>query len=196
MEARPPTAGYRLRKLVRRHKGQAMAASLVLVALLAGVAGTSIRLVRADAARREAEGRRAEAVAARAGEADQRAAAEAGQAEAEAVVQFFEVKVFAAARPKGQDGGLGHDVTLRAAVSAALPAVADEFKHQPLVEARLRFALGKTFIHLGDAEAARPQFEQARVLYSTWHGPEHSHTLASAIGLAVSYSDLGRHAAP
>src|SRR6185436_19004336 len=41
VEARPPSAGYRLKKLVRRHRGQVLAASLVLFALLAGMAGTT-----------------------------------------------------------------------------------------------------------------------------------------------------------
>src|SRR5262249_51786708 len=41
VEARPPSAGYRLKKFVRRHKGQVIAASLVLFALLAGMAGTT-----------------------------------------------------------------------------------------------------------------------------------------------------------
>jgi eukaryotic-like serine/threonine-protein kinase len=38
VEARPPSAGYRLKKFVRRHKAQVFAASLVLLALMAGVA--------------------------------------------------------------------------------------------------------------------------------------------------------------
>ncbi len=47
VEARPPSAGYRLRKFVRRHKGQVIAASLVLFALLAGIAGTTVGLFEA-----------------------------------------------------------------------------------------------------------------------------------------------------
>src|SRR5215468_9404244 len=39
VEARPPSAGYRLHKFVRRHRGKVIAASLVLLALLAGMAG-------------------------------------------------------------------------------------------------------------------------------------------------------------
>src|SRR5205823_5993981 len=39
VEARPPSASYRFQKFVRRHKGQVIAASLVLFALLAGMAG-------------------------------------------------------------------------------------------------------------------------------------------------------------
>ena len=67
VEARPPTSGYRLRKFVRRHKGQVIAASLVLLALLAGIAGTTFGLVRAERQRdaerrggREAGGRTAD----------------------------------------------------------------------------------------------------------------------------------------
>jgi serine/threonine protein kinase/tetratricopeptide (TPR) repeat protein len=41
VEARPPSAGYRLKKFVRRHKGQVLAAGLVLFALVAGMAGTT-----------------------------------------------------------------------------------------------------------------------------------------------------------
>ena len=46
VEARPPSAGYRVRKFVSRHRGQVLAAGLVLLALLAGVAGTTWGLIR------------------------------------------------------------------------------------------------------------------------------------------------------
>src|SRR5262249_7569931 len=39
--AGPPSAAYRLKKFVKRHKGHVVAAGLVLLALLAGVAGTT-----------------------------------------------------------------------------------------------------------------------------------------------------------
>ncbi|HZZ71430.1 MAG TPA: protein kinase [Pirellulales bacterium] len=53
VEARPPSTGYRLKKFVRRHKGQVIAASLVLFALVAGIAGTTLGLFQADRARRQ-----------------------------------------------------------------------------------------------------------------------------------------------
>ena len=40
------------------------------------------------------------------------------------LLDFFEDRVLAAARPEGRAGGLGRDVTLRQAIDAALPAVA------------------------------------------------------------------------
>jgi WD40 repeat protein/serine/threonine protein kinase len=55
VEARPPSVGYRVSKFVRRHKGQVIAASLVLLALLVGIAGTTWGLIRAEQRRVQAE---------------------------------------------------------------------------------------------------------------------------------------------
>src|SRR5262249_14749810 len=46
VEARPPSAGYRIGKFIRRHKAQVVAAALLLLALLAGIAGTTWGLIR------------------------------------------------------------------------------------------------------------------------------------------------------
>jgi serine/threonine protein kinase/tetratricopeptide (TPR) repeat protein len=54
VQACPPTVGYRLRKVVRRNRGPVVAASLVLLALVAGIIGTTWGLVRANKARRDA----------------------------------------------------------------------------------------------------------------------------------------------
>jgi serine/threonine protein kinase len=49
--AGPPSVSYRLRKYLRRHRGPVLAAALVLVALLAGLAGTTVGLMWAEQAR-------------------------------------------------------------------------------------------------------------------------------------------------
>jgi eukaryotic-like serine/threonine-protein kinase len=54
VEARPPSAGYRLGKFLRRYRRAAIAAALVLVALLARIAGTTFGLIRAEQRRIEA----------------------------------------------------------------------------------------------------------------------------------------------
>ena len=61
VEARPPSTGYRLKKFVRRHRAQVLAASLVLFTLLAGMAGTTWGLI--EAKRQEWEAKQQEAVA-------------------------------------------------------------------------------------------------------------------------------------
>jgi serine/threonine protein kinase len=121
-------------------------------------------------------------------------AANEREAETKAVLEFVENRVFAAARPEGEAGGLGHAVTLRRAVEAALPFVAKSFSDQPLIEARLRLTLGISFSYLGDAKTAAEQQEVARTLYARHRGPEHPDTLSSMNDLANSYADLGRHA--
>jgi WD40 repeat protein/tetratricopeptide (TPR) repeat protein len=50
VEARPPSAGYRLRKFLQRNKGPVLAASLVLFALVGGIAGTTWGLIWAEQA--------------------------------------------------------------------------------------------------------------------------------------------------
>ncbi len=58
VEARPPSAGYRLKKFVRRRKGQVIAVSLVLFALVGGIVGTTLGLF--EARRQEDEARKQE----------------------------------------------------------------------------------------------------------------------------------------
>jgi hypothetical protein len=59
VEACPPSAGYRFRKFVRRHKGPVLAASIILLLVFAGIAGTTWGLTQADRARK-AEANRTE----------------------------------------------------------------------------------------------------------------------------------------
>ncbi len=54
VEARPPSAAYRFKKVVRRHRGAVASVSLLLVSLLGGFAATSWALVRARAAEKDA----------------------------------------------------------------------------------------------------------------------------------------------
>src|SRR5262249_58899323 len=89
----------------------------------------------------------------------------------EAVLEFVENKVFAAARPEGQEGGLGKDMKLREAIEAALPFVETNFPDRPLIEARLRLTIGNSFWLLSDPRA-RAQFERAREILIAHHGPD------------------------
>jgi serine/threonine protein kinase len=113
------------------------------------------------------------------------------EAETQAVLDFLESKIFASARPEGQYGGMGSDITLRRAIEAALPFVEHVFRQQPLIEARLRMTLGTSFYYLGDVEIAADQFSAARTIYARHLSPDDPRTLMSTSDLATSYSDLG-----
>ena len=58
VQACPPSAGYRLRKFVRRNKGPVLGVAIMLTLLLAGIVGTSIGLVRERQQAIEAEKQR------------------------------------------------------------------------------------------------------------------------------------------
>ena len=67
--AAPPSRAYRLRKFVRKHRGPVIAASLVLLALVIGMAGTTWGLIEARRQREEARKQELRAVAAQQAEA-------------------------------------------------------------------------------------------------------------------------------
>jgi serine/threonine protein kinase/tetratricopeptide (TPR) repeat protein len=185
--ARPPSTVYKLKKFAQRHRAAVLTGLAIAAALLLGAAGATWQAVVATRAKQDA-------LAAAQAEKAARKLAQAREAEAKAVLEFVEDRVFAAARPEGQPGGLGHDVTLRRAVEAALPFVEKGFPNQPLIEARLRMTLGQSFWYLGEAKIAADQFQAARTLYTRHLGPDHPETLRSMHNLARSYHDLGRYA--
>ncbi len=215
VEACPPSAGYRLRKLFGKHRAAIATASAFAGLLIAG-AGIStamaVRATRAErAARRSAEGARAESDRATAAErvtalerdravvAEGWAKAEADKSrrsaeESRAVLRFFQEQVLAAARPEGQDGGLGREVTIRRAVDAAVPKISRAFRDQPTVEAAVRGAVGRTYYYLGESAMAIRELERAAKLFETRLGPDHPDTLACRNELASAYLAAGRTA--
>src|SRR5207253_908019 len=105
---------------------------------------------------------------------------------------FFEDHVLAAARPQGQGGGLGKDVTLRAAVDAAESKIAKAFHDQPTVEGHVRHSLGNTYRYLGQPGLTVRQHERALEIRKAAIGPDHPDTLTSQNALALAYLDTGR----
>ena len=192
--ARPPSAGYRLRKFARRNRGPLVAAGLVFLALVVGLFGTTWGMVQADEHRREAEGNERKAVDAAAAEKEARHTIEAREAAGRAILAFLEKRILAAAAPKGYEGGLGRDATLREALVAAMPYLDEGFPDDPIIEARLRTMLGASFTLLGEPKTALEQFEKARTLYTTHLGPSDLDTLRAVNNLAVCYGHLDRHA--
>jgi hypothetical protein len=97
VEARPPSAGYRLRKFIRRNKGRVTAAALILLVLVVGAALSTWQAIRATAAERAARDESVRAATAEAqalrNEADAREQGEQATkkaAEAEALLSFID----------------------------------------------------------------------------------------------------------
>jgi serine/threonine protein kinase/tetratricopeptide (TPR) repeat protein len=192
VQACPPSAWYQLTKFARRNVLVLAPAAMVLLALVAGIIGTTWGMLQANTARGEAvKAQRAEA---RRADSERQAKQEAldREAETKAVLDFVENRVFAAARPKDMEGGLGFDVKLADAIKAALPFVDKGFAGQPLIQARLRRMMGKSFAYLGDLKTAIEQFQAARALNTAHRGPRHPDTLIAMNNLAAAYDEAGR----
>ncbi len=114
------------------------------------------------------------------------------KAAVQSVLEFFQTKVLAAARPKDQEGGLGKDVPLREALDAAESDIAKILAGQPVSEASIRDSLGDTYYYLGDPQQARRQIERAVALRRGAQGPDHPDTLTSLDNLAHIDLDAGR----
>jgi serine/threonine protein kinase len=173
VEAGPPTAAYRIRKYIRKHRAALATVALLTAVLLAATvvsAWQAVRALRGEARARESE------------------------VETQAVLAFFRDKVLAAPRPAGQQGGLGRGVTLRAAIDAAEPKIAAELASQPKAEAAIRHTLGTTYLYLGAPERAIDQHRRAFTLRTQLLGRDHADTHASALNLAVAYQEAGRYA--
>ena len=134
--AGPPTRRYRLAKLVRRHRLPVLAATLVAMALTAGVVGTTVAMLRA---------RRAEVSARR-------------EAAVSELVAGFLVDLFRGSEPATARGA---DVTAREILAAGAARVRDGLGEAPAVRARLLRTLGQVQIALGDHETALELLSEA-----------------------------------
>ncbi len=192
VQAHPPSAAYRLRKFVRRNKGQVIAGSLVVLALIGGLVGISLGLIEARRQRDAAEmARRAEASErARADAARERAVQEA--AIAKAVTEFLQNDLLGQSDPRRQLIDRDHphrnpNITVRELLDRAANSVDRKFKNQPLVEAAIRSTLAETYVGLHDPRLGLSHARRAVALREEILGPKHLDTLAAkcALGFAV-----------
>src|SRR5262249_51430481 len=126
VEAGPPSASYRLSKALRKHRALLATATAFVILLVAAAAVSTWQAGRATRAEVVARDNLTRAE-------DQQARAERSASEAEAVLNFFRDKVISAARPPGQDGGLGREVKLRDALKHAEASIPKSLADQPRV---------------------------------------------------------------
>jgi eukaryotic-like serine/threonine-protein kinase len=188
VEARPPSTGYRLKKFVRRHKAQVIAASLVLCALVAGMAGTTWGLIEAKRQEAIARDEATEKEKARQAEAEQREKAEEEKKIAQSVRDFLQNKLLAQA-----------DTYPLAARELALPLFEETLK---LHKAKLGLEhpdtltsmnnLAAAYHYVGKSDLALPLFEETLKLRKAKLGPEHPDTLTTMYSLALAYQFAGK----
>jgi non-specific serine/threonine protein kinase/serine/threonine-protein kinase len=173
VEASPPSATYRLRKLAARHRVGLGMAAVVTVLLVAGVVVSTWMAVRASRA----------------------------EAEARAIADFLRNDVLAQASASAQAGANANpdrDLTVRTALDRAAERIGDRFAGQPLLEAAIRRTIGETYTDLGLYSEARTHMERAFALLSEELGEGHLDTLgvAASLGLVYTYDGEYAHAEP
>jgi eukaryotic-like serine/threonine-protein kinase len=139
LAAGPESAGYRLRKFVRRNR-VVVAVGGVIAAVLVAATGVSLLFA--------------------ASEARARLAADQARAEATAVRDFLTEDLLSPADPERDRP----DIPVRELLDRAEADVGEKFKSQPAIEQRLRETLGRTYLGIGLPDRARVQLERARAL--------------------------------
>jgi serine/threonine-protein kinase len=194
IRARPVGSAERFWRWCRRNPLAASLAGALGLIVIGSLMGLTGLYLNADSQRRRAEG--AEESLQKAADEAREGEKKARQSEAQTktVLEFFQKRVMAAARPKGQQGGLGGDATIRAAVEQAEPGIAEAFAEQPLVEASIRQVLGHTYWFWGEYPQAIRQQQRAVALRRDHLGPDHPETLKSMASLAQAYQEAGQQA--
>jgi len=158
--AGPPSALYRIRKYVRRHKLGVAAAAVVLLAVLVGTAGTTIGFLRAV-------------------RAEKKAVEEAATATR---VSDFLVDLFNVSDPSEAKG---NTITAREILERGAKKVEKELAGQPAIQARLMDTMGQVFQSLGLFDQALPLMESALQLRRLNLGNDHPDT-----GLSLEHTGL------
>jgi len=174
VEAGPPSASYRLRKLAWRYRAVlSVAAAFVLV--LVGAATVSAWLAM-------------RAIQAEAGTRQERDVARA-------VGDFLLNDLLSYGDPGHQARpGLApdRDIKLRTLLDRAAANLPGKCKDKPTVEAAVRETIGRVYATLGEFQAAEPQLKSALEIWSRVLGPQNADTLLAMSNLGAMYSQQGQ----
>jgi non-specific serine/threonine protein kinase/serine/threonine-protein kinase len=168
--ARPPSAGYRLGKFIRRNRGPVAAVTVAVLALMVGGAAATLGLVEARRAQLRAE----------------RSAATAGQ------ISDFLVGIFEISDPGEAQG---NSVTAREVLDRGAERIRADLAGQPTVQARLMGVMGDVYRQLGLYSSARPLLESAVAIAERAPDPDEAGLADALRRLGVIYRMQGDAAA-
>jgi eukaryotic-like serine/threonine-protein kinase len=164
--ASPPSTLYRIRKFARRHRVGVLAGAAVVLALVAGVIGTTLMLFRATRAERSA-----------------RQEAETSRRTTEFMVGLFEVADPGEAR--------GNTITAREILDEGAKRIRRELQEQPLVQARLMNTMGNVYRNLGLFHPSKDLLREASDVRTRALGQDHPEVAATWNDLAFTCYRLG-----
>jgi eukaryotic-like serine/threonine-protein kinase len=165
----PPSAGYRARKFVRRHRGPLVTACAVALVLIAAAIVSIRQSIRAT---NEA-------------------------AVAQAVNDFLQNDLLAQASAKMQAGSRAKPdphLEVRTALDRAAEKITGKFDRQPEVEAAIRDTIGQTYTDLGLYAEARKQLDRALELQLRLMGADNPVTVRTMIRIGQNAFSQGKFA--
>ena len=162
--ASPPGTGYRVQKFVRRHRVGFLAGSLVILALLAGIVGTTWGLVEALKQNKEAvrQGR-------------------ISQQTTSFLIGMFESIDPAEAKLR--------DITVREILDQAATNISTAFPDDPMAGVPIRRTMSRIYSKLGKSEEALKQAEGTLSLLKTIYGDKDSPQIASSLNFVANCLD-------
>ncbi len=194
--ARPPSRAYQFRKFAKRNKAVVIGVAAVFVALIAGVVGTSLALVRAMDAERIAvdrlaliEKEKTRAVAAERVAVDRLAQIEKEKAKVDAVSRF-QLDMLNSVDPR--IAASNRDVTVREVLDGAAKKIDEgSLKDQPEIEGAVQYMLGSTYFSLGLYPEATKRLQKSLDLRLQAFGPENLDVSESQSMLGEAYREAG-----
>ena len=152
--ARHPSAGYVLSRFVRRNRLMVTAASIAIVAIVAGAVAATIGFMRAVEAERVAVEER-----------------DTASATTEFLVDLFQVSDPWAFTPVRSESGA--EITAREVLDMGAGRIREELEDQPRIQANLMTAIGRVYMGLGLPDDARPLIEEGLEVRRAAYPPRH-----------------------
>ncbi len=203
VEAGPPSAAYRLRKLARKYRGALTTAAVVAIVLASAMVVSTWQAIRATRAERRAvdeAGRalaaetqarterdhalnaEAEAISQRNAAVESKKEADKQAAIARTVNDFLQNDLLAEASP--EKNACAEKVTVEELVKRAGAKISGKFEKQPEIEAAIRLTIGVALISLGLYSEAQPHLERAVEIRRRVLGSEYRDTIIAQYRLA------------
>jgi len=175
--ARPPTAAYQLRVFARRNRALVGGVAAVILSLALGIAGMTKLFFDAEAARERA--------------AEESEKARQSAAVARAVNEFLTRDILGRGNPTIEVNG---ELTIRQAVQEAAARLDGQFTNQPLVEASIRYTVGRSLMMMGDWQQAPRHLERAYELQQKLLPEDHPDRLNTMFQLGRAWRREGQYA--
>ena len=164
--ARPPSATYKLQKMISRHKigfGFTIALSVLIVGFAISMTVASARI------------------------AAERDRAEEEAAKATAINAFLQDTLGSANPIEGSD----RDITVLEALGTAADKIEESFMNQPEVEIEVRHTIGVTYLRLGHYDKAKDMLRSALAVARKTYTADHPELAVPLTSLAVLLHERG-----